>query len=83
MVRSKCDVRKLSWTPWIAQTKRTTPGFCNRKFFSSDDHGLNIRSESCVKGPQAIVMENDVSRGSCFSASPCEVDWVDGKRGGN
>lgn len=73
---------KRSWTPWDAQTKRTTPGFRDRKLFNNDDHGLNIRSESDVKGPQAIVMENDASWGSCFSPS-CKVDWVGGSRGGN
>ena len=74
---------KCAWTPQIAQTKRTTLGFCDRKLFNSDNHGLNVRSESCVKGPQAIVMENDVSRGSCFNTAPCKVDWVEGRKGSN
>jgi hypothetical protein len=83
MVQSKSDINKMCWTPQIALTKRTTLGFCVRKLFNSDDHGLNARSESCVKGPQAIVMENDTSRGSCFNPSLCKVDWVEGRRGGN
>ena len=83
MVQSKSDVSKCARTPQITQTKRTTLGFCDRKLFRSDDHGLNVRSESCVKGPQAIVMENDASRDSCFIPSLCKVDWVEGRRGGN
>lgn len=66
-----------------APTKRTTPGFSDIKFFNSAGHGLNRRSESDVKGPQAIVMENDVSRRSCFTTSPCKADGVEGRRGGN
>jgi len=63
--------------------KRTTLGFSDAKFFNNADHGLNERSESGVKGPQAIVMENDVSRCSCFNASLRKVDEMEGRRGGN
>ncbi len=64
-------------------TKRTTPGLSDSKLLNSDDHGLNRRSESCVKGPQAIAIEKDVSRGSCFNPWLFEVDAVDGSKRGN
>jgi len=67
----------------VALTKRTTPGLSDSKLLNSDDHGLNRRSESCVKGPQAIAIEKDVSRGSCFNPWLFEVDAVEGSKRGN